>query len=64
MEDGTVWPIRKIAEQPIVRKRELLDSALAVVAMELKDALWGIAPLRPDGREHVLALCLKIIDED
>jgi hypothetical protein len=41
---------------------ELGASAQRVVARRLKDALWGLAPLF--GREWLLDLCARIIDED
>lgn len=63
MENGDFWPARKLKEQP--NGQELFDSALVVIAMHLKDALWGIAPLLgPGGRDLLLSMCLKIINED
>ncbi|EAQ35747.1 hypothetical protein NB311A_05003 [Nitrobacter sp. Nb-311A] len=50
-----------------IRTREIKDaatanSALAVVKMELKEALCGLSPLFT--KEVLLAVCMAVMDED
>jgi hypothetical protein len=60
LEDDSFVAVAKLREHP--NGEVMAQSAFAVLAMQLKDALSGMSPLF--NRENVLDLCRKIIEED
>ena len=60
VDDGMFWRVDELLKHP--DREKLVQGAIAVLEMQLKDVLGGMAPLF--GREQLLAMCLKIINED
>jgi DNA-binding transcriptional regulator YhcF (GntR family) len=60
LEDDSFVAVSALRKHP--DGEAMAQSAFAVLAMQLKDALSGMSPLF--NRENVLDLCRKIIEED
>jgi len=61
--EGDRWAAAEYLRDPNRPDRaELMASAERVIARQLKDALWGLAPIF--GREWLMHTCARIIDED
>jgi hypothetical protein len=58
--DGYFFPVKEIHSTP--NRAELVAQATAVLKSELKDCLWGKAPLFT--REFILALVSQVMAED
>jgi hypothetical protein len=60
IDGGDMMTVAGLAHAP--NREELLQQAAQAVCRNLKDALWGLGPIF--GRETLLALCARVIEED